>query len=1363
MLTEFHILRSATLKGESELASTRALPDWRNLDAYVLLGEPGSGKTVAFQMEARAMGEDAHYITVRDLVTVGLLPSAIGKTLFIDALDERRTDSISSLTSLDDVRRALQSAGRPRFRLSCREADWIRSGTADLVCVSPSDSVETLWLEPLNEAEITELLTNLGPGRVENPNNFLEEADRRRLTPLLGNPLLLNLLVDAVKDGRWPDSRSETYAAACVMLAREHNETRRMMRSSTQNTSPSRITSTAGKLLAVMLVANCTAIYIGSDGVAPDGSFHIDELPDAFAPDRQTMLVALDSKLFVSDGNFRRPVHRTIGEYLAGRVIGELVSRKGLPLQRVLAVISGADFQTVDPLRGLYAWMASECPQDRELLIVRDPLGLILYGDVHPFSVGEKTKLLTALRNEGSRLPWLRHENWEAHPFAALGTGDMSQVFAQYLESDARDVGHEAVLDCILDAIHYGEPFPALSETLERMARDDTHPEKVRVGALTAWLKDSNFSVDGAKAFCTDVLAGRIADDHDELIGVLLDRLYPDNLSTAEALAFCRPPKQPSLIGRHRMFWAVDFMRRLPLEDVPRAADFLANILSTADAHDDEDVPEQRYEGVRELAEKVLIRAVLEYGSIVDVTRLYTWLTVGLDKYGTAVLSTDAGRTLGEWFGSRPELQKEIFLEAVSRVRVEPRDGRYHYGMVDECLFRAKKPRDWFSWLLAQATSADEEDFARHCVQSVAYAAVNMASDFDIDLEKIEDWIEENDSRWPSANEWKIEQTAWALDSYQRREYRRKRDEEARRAGERNERQLRIAPQLSALYQGTGNPGLLRDIGLAYRGLFYDIKGDTGADRVRSLLVVSGAEALRAVAGLKLVLLNFELPSFDDILSLNSVRKVYTIGSAALLAAELAMQDDPSTYQTWSIGVVESLVGFHLVESISSKPEWFLKISVSRPQEVARLVSRYWRAQANAAPRTEPLYFLRERDAPLEFVQHVLPELFRDIAPAPDERLFYFLTNVLLTAAVRHLAPETRSNLLRSTLRRTGLSVEVEVAMRVELLDEPESEILLLEQIVWGSPRGPLLLAEALQRQDGDFFNMLRAQAAIVGRVISLLAIEPTSPSSVWNGEPPSLLSGAIDRLLRLLSESASVEAEAQLLRLRGLSSMDAWHVPIDGFLFEQRRLARNAKFTAPAPAAVARMLANGAPANSRDMAELLRDHLIHFARRIQFEETNWLDLFYESDGKGGEKPKNENACRDILLGLLRDRVVLQHVQLEKESVAAAEKRADMQATVIVQSERRISPVEIKKDSHKEVWSAWRDQLEPRYLRNPAAGGVGMYLVLWFGHKTKVGPDGQRPRSAQEMAESLNALIPAEYTAHIVGLVIDLSRQLSRP
>jgi hypothetical protein len=319
-----------------------------------------------------------------------------------------------------------------------------------------------------------------------------------------------------------------------------------------------------------------------------------------------------------------------------------------------------------------------------------------------------------------------------------------------------------------------------------------------------------------------------------------------------------------------------------------------------------------------------------------------------------------------------------------------------------------------------------------------------------------------------------------------------------------------------------------------------------------------------------------------------------------------------------------------------------------------------------------------------------------------------------------------------------------------------------LEQVAIANPRSPFVLAEAVLRQESDFFDMLRERPAINARIISLLATESSSPSSLWGSFPPSELSSAIDWLLTLLSESPSRVAEAELLRLRDLSAMNAWRIRLDGLLFEQRRFARNTLFVAPTPTAVALMLANGTPVNSRDMAELLRDHLIYFASRIQFEETNWLDLFYEADGNGGEKPKDENTCRDILLGLLRDRIALRHVQLEKESVSAAERRADMQTTVIVQSERRSLPSKSRGDSHPEVWSGWREQLEPRYMRSPAAGGVGMYLVLWFGHRTKKGPIGQKPRSAGEMAASLNALIPAEYVPHIVGLVIDLSRQLSR-
>jgi len=231
---------------------------------------------------------------------------------------------------------------------------------------------------------------------------------------------------------------------------------------------------------------------------------------------------------------------------------------------------------------------------------------------------------------------------------------------------------------------------------------------------------------------------------------------------------------------------------------------------------------------------------------------------------------------------------------------------------------------------------------------------------------------------------------------------------------------------------------------------------------------------------------------------------------------------------------------------------------------------------------------------------------------------------------------------------------------------------------------------------------------------------------------------------------------------LRQDPRMDSWRTWFGSLFFQQDRNRKNHQYVPPTPVEVANVLANNAPANSRDMAELLRDQLVRIASKIHFEETNQLDLFYDKGKDGVFAPKTENACRDVLLMLLRDPMALKSVQIEKESLAAAEKRADMQTSIFVQSSRRIVPVEIKKDNHPELWYAWRDQLEPRYMRNPDAEGVGVFVILWFGKGTKTGPNKEKPKTAAQMAEMLNTLMPAEYVGHIVGLVIDLSRGLSR-
>jgi hypothetical protein len=391
--------RRAARQNETRAKDARLLSEWRDLNAYVLLGEPGMGKTVAFQQEAAADPAGSIYITARDFVTIGPPVNSDEKILFIDALDERRASSSTPSGPLDEIRIRLNALGRPRFRLSCREADWIASDATHLRAIAPNGQVEELHLEPLSEPEMLALLEHWTPTRVSDPHNFLRKARQQRLVPLLGNPLLLDLLVEAVKNGQWPASRQETYLLACRSLATEHNEEHRSaQRQAGLNVGS--ILHDAGLLCALLLLSDSRS-YLVNTLVGTSGDILIDHVPPVLGVPHVRILQTLASKLFAAEGPDRTPRHRTIAEFLAAQVLARLVAN-GLPVSRTLALMSGPDGGIVEPLRGLFAWLAAACPAERSLLIERDPLGLVLYGDVHPFAVTEKRLILDALHREAT-------------------------------------------------------------------------------------------------------------------------------------------------------------------------------------------------------------------------------------------------------------------------------------------------------------------------------------------------------------------------------------------------------------------------------------------------------------------------------------------------------------------------------------------------------------------------------------------------------------------------------------------------------------------------------------------------------------------------------------------------------------------------------------------------------------------------------------------------------------------------------------------------------------------------------------------------------------------------------------------------
>ena len=184
-------------------APSRPLADFRKRPAYVLLGDPGSGKSTSFEAECDALGPAACLITAGDFLTFDLRahPEWRGKTLFIDGLDEVRAGSREVRGPLDDIRRRLDALGRPAFRLSCREADWLGAkDRTSLVRVSPNDSLTVLRLDPLANRDVKRILSDRAD--IEDAAAFMATATEKGVSGFLKNPQCLSMLADCGDDRR---------------------------------------------------------------------------------------------------------------------------------------------------------------------------------------------------------------------------------------------------------------------------------------------------------------------------------------------------------------------------------------------------------------------------------------------------------------------------------------------------------------------------------------------------------------------------------------------------------------------------------------------------------------------------------------------------------------------------------------------------------------------------------------------------------------------------------------------------------------------------------------------------------------------------------------------------------------------------------------------------------------------------------------------------------------------------------------------------------------------------------------------------------------------------------------------------------
>ena len=246
-----------------------------------------------------------------------------------------------------------------------------------------------------------------------------------------------------------------------------------------------------------------------------------------------------------------------------------------------------------------------------------------------------------------------------------------------------------------------------------------------------------------------------------------------------------------------------------------------------------------------------------------------------------------------------------------------------------------------------------------------------------------------------------------------------------------------------------------------------------------------------------------------------------------------------------------------------------------------------------------------------------------------------------------------------------------------------------------------------------------------------------------------------IASVIRRLAADTSDEAIVALRRLRD-APKDGYTSLIKSVRVEQRQARLEADFQPARLADLASLVLAEPPRTVADLQALALDTLDRFQAQLRGDALNRIDRFYGPAG-----PLDENACRDWLAIQLEDSLRSDGVQVTPERLMPKGRRADL---VLALGDLQL-PIEAKGQWNRDLWTAADLQLDAFYATDWRAGGVGIYLVFWFGpeapppRRLKAPPRGlPRPTTPEELRQGLIGQIPEHRRGAIEVFVLDASR-----
>ena len=1301
--------------------------------AVVVLGEPGMGKTTCFEQAAKEE-RNAVYLPIRTLLRKSDLSQFSGKTLYLDGFDEQRTGNENGNKVLDEIIKCLENLNKPKFRLSCRTMDWYGELDRSNLCdASATSNVLVLRLESLSQEQVQCIVEAQNIDGKE----FSKKARQSGIADWVNNPQHLNYILNVINKGEaWPTTRKELFERSCRKLVVEHNQTHQ--KQANQPPVPDQLILAAGLLCVIIIRANLA-------GVALNGSDTEDEFPalSTFSEAKLPLLDAARTKLFCNPSHEKAAYHhRTMAEFLAACFLVDRI-KNGLPAERVRCLLTTQSGQVSSNLRGLHAWVTTLCPDQHISLFIRtDPMGLILYGDPASISSRRKIELLEALSVLAVKDPWFRNGHQESHHLGRLSDPSLKDHCEKILSQWQDHSKH--MLYTILDINHHGKTPIISQDILLHLIKQQKVPSELRTYTVEIFIRHHQESLEKLLPVLCDLNKHNMPNDDQEFRAVLLNALYPSKLKENQLIEHLAP-QHGSFYGRYFIFLMHGLVEQTPPDRLPH----LMNTLSLNKQQFKEILKNDRL--WQEFLDTALAKTLEKHGEQLSTDKLYEWINIATSLQSVHWYSQNSQKKhaclVKKWFNTRQNITKKLFI---TWIKHNPINNANNNIMIFWQRLRRPNPPDWFpDWCLELAAKNSNDNNSKVLFKIGINSLLHQPPKPPYPLERAFSFVEKyhtfelllkpylvcpiGEKYWEAIQE--INQPDNNKDLQKRK----------------NINQLNN--RLDGIRAGTDHGAILY-LSKIYYGHSSDVNQNTQPiKRLREHTTPEIAQV--AEEGFVNYVKSASVISPQEIGELLVKNKCHTPGWGIMAGIDLITHLHEKPLDTLPESTLESALCFHLSNNRNNNnpnPEWFTEIIYNRHELATRAFFPFWKVQLQAGNEHVHVihHLVNEEEDWSEVAKRVALPLLQECPNLKGQDLHDLLFTAFRWGNHEELKKfvSTHNNPPNEKISEWSWWVATKY---------------ILEQTAWSD-----ICSTIEKNQDYvapfilfiDKLINIKFSISTIQDIVATIAklYQPTTRLNS-NGEMTNsmFISEYLNAWINRLGQNTSREASNALHSLANNANIPKWHDKILHTLATRRQIITDHSFANLSAQEVLHVINNSSPATTGDLQTIVVDHIRTIAKELRDGKSNGYKAFWNLDKHSRPTtPIPENDGRDRLLDRLNQRLSPMNINVEAESHVADTNRAD----IGVIFNNWFLPIEIKRDSHNQLWKAIENQLIAKYMRDPRTEEYGIYLVFWYGEKLQAPPQEiglNTPATHQELEDLLQNNIPPKHDTKIKVIVMDVS------